>query len=265
MKSKPNKSCYLFLIIVLTIIQFCAVFAIAQSSPIETVHGSIWYRERILPPPNAELVISLVDVAKMDAVATVIASKRFEVNAGPPWDFRLQYDSKKIKTKGRYALQAKLEADGKLFFMTSSHIPVFEHDATKGIKIMLTQVPAQKRVPKTDATLSKTYWKVVELNGTAVNLGAGDKELHLILDDTRKQAKGFSGCNNFTGGFEQKKQQITFGPMAATMMACMDNMEQEYQFLQALEKVNHLLISGETLDFYDSDDHVVLRFNAVYL
>jgi len=262
---KKSTQLYLLLVIVLVGSQFFTILAFAQSVPVEIIQGSIWCRERILPPPNAEIMVSLVDVAKMDVAATVIASKRFEVAGGPPWDFTLQYDSKKLNSKGRYALQAGLEANGRLLFIATSHIPAFDHSATQGIKIMLSQVPAVKTILEPDSTLSNTYWKATELNGAVVRLGAGKKELHLILRDSKKQAKGFSGCNTFGGGYKQEKQQITFGPMVATMMSCMDGMEQEQQFLQALEKVKRFSIYSENLVFYDAENHVLLRFNAVYL
>lgn len=250
---------------VLVISQLFTVFAVAQVLPMETIHGSIWYRERIMPPPKAEIMISLVDVAKMDVAATVIASKRFDVIGGPPWDFTLQYDPQKLNSKGRYALQAGLEAKGRLHFISTFHLPAFDHDTTKGVQIMLSRVPEPKTMPKPDSTLSNTYWKAVELNGSPVLLGADKKELHLILNDTKKMAKGFSGCNSFSGGFKQEEQQISFGPMAATMMACVNTMEQEQQFLQALGKAKRFAISGEKLVLYDTDDQIKLRFIAVYL
>jgi putative lipoprotein len=244
---------------------FSTVVAATQPAPMETIHGSIGYRERIMPPPGAEIVISLVDVAKMDVAATVIASKRFDIVGGPPWDFTLQYDRQQLDSKGRYAIQGRLEASGRLHFTSTSHIPAFSHDATKGIRIMLNRVPDSNVNTKPDVTLSNTYWKTVELSGSPVRLGKGKKELHLILNDTKKQVKGFSGCNTFRGGFKQNEQQITVGPMAATMMACMDDMEQEQRFLQALAKVKRFSISGKKLVLYDTDGQVLLRFVAVYL
>ena len=74
-----------------------------------------------------------------------------------------------------------------------------------------------------------------------------------------------TGCTSFRGGFILKEQQITFAPVAATMMACMDSVEQEQQFLLALEKAERFSIGGENLVLYDADDRVLLRFVAGYL
>lgn len=264
-KLKQSQTYCLFLLVGLLIIQLSPLFAAAQSLPMETIHGSIWYRERIMPPPDAEIKISLVDVAKKDIAATVVASRRFAVADGPPWDFSLQYDPQKLNSMGRYRLQVRLEAGGRLHFSSTSHVPAFDYDSTKGIKIMLSRVPGSEAKTKSDSVLSNTYWKVVELNGSPVRLGAGKKELHLILNGTKQQVKGFSGCNTFRGGVKQNEQQITFGPMATTMMACTDTMKQEHWFLQAMGKVRRFSISGEQLALYDIDDRVLLRFTAVYL
>jgi len=256
---------FLFLLVLLIPGHASIAFAGGQAESLETIHGTLWYRERIMPPPGAEIVVSLVDAAKMDVAATKIASTGFGVQGGPPWDFTLQYDPQKLNSKGRYVLQARLEADGRLFFITTSSIPAFDHDAEDGIRIMMNRVAGSKAAAKPDSTLSNTYWKVVEISGHPVGPGAGGKEVHMILNDTEKRVKGFSGCNNFGGGFELQEKQLSFGPLAATMMACAEGMQLEQQFLQALGGVKHLTISGEALLLYDSNNQMLLRFAAVYL
>ncbi|HPD92863.1 MAG: META domain-containing protein [Rhodobacter sp.] len=57
-------------------------------------------------------------------------------------------------------------------------------------------------------------WRVVELDGTAIAPADG---VTLALADG--QATGRSGCNRFTGGYALGSG-FTFGPLAATRMAC---------------------------------------------
>lgn len=244
-------------------------FAGEGEQSMKSIKGSVWYRERMLPPVGAEILISLVDVARMDVAADVIASKTVAATGGPPWDFVLEYDPAAIHSKGRYALKARLEADGRLFFITTSHIAAFDHDPEEGVEILLSRVSNKdsnaKARHKPDSTLVNTHWKLVEIAGNPVGSGAGGKELYMVLDSLKSRVKGFAGCNNFSGGFEQKENKITFGPLLATMMACIEGMEEEQQFLQALEKTQHFAIKGETLVVYDGEDQRVLRFTAVYL
>ena len=105
-----------------------------------TIEGSVWYRERMLLPPNAEVYVALEDVARMDTLADVIASTRFTPQGGPPWAFTLTYDPAKIHEKGRYALRARIALKNKLMFISTEHIPAFDRDSDTPIEIMVSRV-----------------------------------------------------------------------------------------------------------------------------
>jgi hypothetical protein len=55
-----------------------------------TIEGTVWYRERLLLPPGAELSITLEDIARMDVKSELIAETRFIPKGGPPWEFTPQ-------------------------------------------------------------------------------------------------------------------------------------------------------------------------------
>lgn len=118
---------------------------------------------------------------------------------------------------------------------------------------------------KPDAGLTNTYWKIVELNGQPATLGAGKKELHMVLTTEGSQVRGFSGCNRFRGTYELSDDQLQFGQMASTMMACVEGMEQEQQFLKAISNTKRFSIRGESLMLYSIEDQLILSFEAVYL
>ena len=124
------------------------------------------------------------------------------------------------------------------------------------------EAPAAETM-KPDVTLTNTYWKLVELNGAAVEPGEG-KELHMILrgDD---QVGGYAGCNQFTGSVTVTGDGLSFGPIASTRRMCADTMQQEDAFLQALENAHRFAISGEDLAIQDANGEVTMRFAAVYM
>ena len=124
------------------------------------------------------------------------------------------------------------------------------------------EAPAAEAM-KPDVTLTNTYWKLVELNGAAVEPGEG-KELHMILrgDD---QVGGYAGCNQFTGSVTVTGDGLSFGPIASTRRMCADTMQQEDAFLQALENAHRFAISGEDLAIEDANGEVTMRFAAVYM
>ena len=116
---------------------------------------------------------------------------------------------------------------------------------------------------KPDVTLTNTYWKLVELNGAAVQPGEG-KELHMILRGA-DQVAGYAGCNQFTGSVTVTGDGLAFGPMASMRRMCADVMAQEDAYLQALESAQRFEISGEDLVIENANGDIVLRFAAVYM
>lgn len=116
---------------------------------------------------------------------------------------------------------------------------------------------------KPDVPLTNTYWKLVELNGTAVSPGEG-KELHMTLR-AGDRVDGYAGCNQFTGAVTVADGGISFGPIASTRRMCQDVMAQEDAFLLALENAHRFAISGEDLAIEDGGGAVTMRFVAVYM
>ena len=116
---------------------------------------------------------------------------------------------------------------------------------------------------KPDVTLTNTYWKLVELNGAAVEPGE-DRELHMILRG-EDQVGGYAGCNQFTGSVTVSGDGLSFGPIASTRRMCAESMQQEDAFLQALENAQRYSISGEDLAIENSGGEVTMRFVAVYI
>ena len=154
--------------------------ASAGTEDMLTITGSVWYRERMMVPPDAVISISLEDVSRMDVSAEVIATTGFVAQGGPPWDFSLEYDPIKLNDKGRYGLRVRIEADGRLMFITTEHIPAFEHDSSTPIKIMVSRAGGirksdENQLLKANASLTNTYWKLIELDGQPVLPGANQK------------------------------------------------------------------------------------------
>ena len=96
-------------------------------------------------------------------------------------------------------------------------------------------------------------------------LGAGQRELHLVLVDESKRIRGFSGCNRFTGGYKQSGEQLRFIQLASTGMACIEGMELEQQFLKSLRRTVRFAQQGNYLTLYDDAANPLLNFVAVYL
>lgn len=112
---------------------------------IQSITGSVAYRERIALPDNAVVTVYLQDVSLADAPATVIAKQNFITNGMQvPLEFNLAYDSSKIKASHSYSVSARIEVDGKLRFITDTHYGVItDTNATKQVQMMLVGVQRQ--------------------------------------------------------------------------------------------------------------------------
>ena len=152
----------------------------AGTDTMKTIEGSVWYRERMLLPANAEIKVILEDVSRMDVAADVIATTLLEAESGPPWNFSLQYDSARLHEKGRYGLRVRIELEAKLMFINTSHIPAFDREPGTPLNIIVSRVGGKPGngappTPKPDSSLTNTYWKLTELDGQPALLGAGQR------------------------------------------------------------------------------------------
>ena len=111
--------------------------------------------------------------------------------------------------------------------------------------------------------LIESYWKLIELNGNAVETKEGGKEAHIILREEGNRVNGNGGCNNLMGTYSIDGEKIKFSQMAMSMMACA-GMDKESEFTQALGKVEKYTLTGKNLIFFDVDSKSLAKFEVVY-
>ena len=85
-----------------------------------TIEGEAVYRERILPPTGAFLVISVENTARADAPSIELASSRTRLAAGPPYRWRLEYDERQLDATSRLVLRARIETPSGLWMTTDT-------------------------------------------------------------------------------------------------------------------------------------------------
>jgi putative lipoprotein len=90
-------------------------------APKSSLDGEVFYLQRIALPPTAILSVSLQDISLADAPATVIDEQRGPVQGQVPLPFHLSYDPAKVEPNHRYSINARIEVDGKLLFITTEN------------------------------------------------------------------------------------------------------------------------------------------------
>lgn len=98
--------------------------------------------------------------------------------------------------------------------------------------------------------LAGTQWVLVDL-GDRLPLA----EVDVTLSFEEDRAGGSAGCNSYGGEYTLKGEEISFGPMASTLMACMEEgvMEQESLYLQRLVQVTSYSLDNGMLVLYLAD------------
>jgi putative lipoprotein len=227
------------------------------------VTGTATYRERMTIPAGAVFEATLEDISRADAPARVLGSARIPAPAAPPIQFSISYDPREIEATHRYSVRARILHEDRLMFTTDTVHHVLTQGAPATVDLLLKRVSSNDTA--STASLENTYWKVVSIRGTVVVVTENQREPHLLLHPNDRRVTGHGGCNSLTGSYETTADRITFGQMAATMMACMNGMEQEQALHKALRDVARWEISGEQLKLFDSQGATAIELESRYL
>ncbi|MGJ7549246.1 YbaY family lipoprotein [Pseudomonas alloputida] len=75
-------------------------------------------------PPSGQVQLSLLDVSLADAPAISLAELRLRCGGLMPINLQLTFDSSQIDPRHSYALSARVEKDGQLLYINTSHHPI---------------------------------------------------------------------------------------------------------------------------------------------
>ena len=87
------------------------------------------------------------------------------------------------------------------------------------------------------------------------------RNAHTESDPGPGPVAGFAGCNRYFGAYEKQGSSLTFGPIGATRMACVDGMETEDRFLKMLEQVRSWKLQGQQLLLLDEAGATLASFS----
>lgn len=105
------------------------------------VTGTVTYRERVALPATAVIKVQLVDVSRADAPAVVMGEQVMAANGGQvPLAFEIAYDPTKIEANHSYAVQARIEDEGRLRFISDRRYAVITRGSPVHVDIVLRTV-----------------------------------------------------------------------------------------------------------------------------
>ena len=225
-----------------------------------TLSGKVVYRERMMLPAGAVVEVKLLDVSLADAPAKTISETRITDAKASPIPYMLRFDSAQIEPRRTYALQARIQEGDRLLFISTTRHTVFaggKDDGDIQVENVAGQVP-----PPASSSSPAGRWLAEDIRG-----GGVIDNLQSVLEITADGVvSGSGGCNRMRGQATISGTRLTFGPIAATQMACPPAvMDQEGKFLSALEAVRSFRIDPQQhkLFLLDAAGQTVMRLSAI--
>ncbi|MBJ3783312.1 META domain-containing protein [Devosia sediminis] len=223
--------------------------------------GTVTYRERIALPPDAWLRVMLVELT--DGRPIVGATAGIPAKGEVPIAFVLNVRSDVDAHDGTHGLVAEISSGGRVLFRNPVPVPVAAPGNLTHIVANYAPGPIVDPKPPEEPDepmlpdpllppqpgLLDTVWTVTSIGGKPAI--ADSKPTLSIAADHR--AGGTGGCNNFFTEATVSGDSISFGPAAATMMACgQEIMDQEHAYFLALEAVASYHLDAQGLRLLDA-------------
>ncbi|MBW8686197.1 META domain-containing protein [Chitinophaga rhizophila] len=117
--------------------------------------------------------------------------------------------------------------------------------------VLLANTCNQKAVKQEIGTIQSKRWSLNSMNG----IGQEKSPIWLEFDTTEHRFSGNAGCNKVAGQYELEGNEISFGKVISTRMACMDQKanERESAFLRMLsDRTYTVKFEEQQLQFRDS-------------
>ncbi len=186
------------------------------------VTGEVYYRERIAMPPGAVVRVQVADVSLADAPADVIGSQVIENPGNVPVKFSVPYDASKIQQGRTYAVSARIEVDGKLEWISTTHIPVLTNGApSSNVQVLVQKVGGNSTPPTNDAAqLVGVVWQWHGTTTPKEEIKVNDPSRYTIQFNADGTAKIKNDCNNVLATYTTDGQKITLKLGPTTLMAC---------------------------------------------
>ncbi|KRA50357.1 META domain-containing protein [Devosia sp. Root635] len=219
-----------------------------------TFTGLVTYRERMVLPPGASLVITLVALPGQQRITGAHAS--LGGKAGSPIQFTLNVRSDVLADGGSFGLVAEIWSNGYAIFRNGQPTVVDPREPAGNVVAVEFSPPPPHDPPEqilppveTPDPLLDVVWAVTSIGGEPV-LPRTELSLSIAADH---RVGGNGGCNNYFAEASFETPPLTFGPIAGTRMACgPDVMAQEARFFAALGATAGYDLSGDTLKLVDA-------------
>lgn len=143
----------------------------AHEEDFGAVSGTVSYRQRIALPDNAEVLVQLLDVSRMDAPAVQIASQTILPNGRQvPLEYWLTYDLASISDSGTYAVSARITVDGVLTWISDTRYEVISNGESEADISVVQVTPSAEATSEASTEAAETSTAFGAVTGTVTYL-----------------------------------------------------------------------------------------------
>ncbi len=114
-----------------------AFVAGASGAAAEVLRGEVVHRERIALPRETVLHVRVVDAARQDVAAEVLADARAQGAAGPSYAFALEVDPAWLAPPRQLRVEATLRAHGRALMTSRDAYPITPADFADGMTVVV--------------------------------------------------------------------------------------------------------------------------------
>lgn len=105
------------------------------------VEGRVVIVQNSVLPAGAVVTVTLADTSIVDLPALILSQKYYDsLNNRPTIPFELTYHKNEVRPEGKLTVNATINVDGKLLYITDSVVEVINNGVTKNVELLL--VPA---------------------------------------------------------------------------------------------------------------------------
>lgn len=130
---------------------------------------------------------------------------------------------------------------------------------TQTPQIQATPTPATREDP-----LAGTHWTLVSLGPPGEEQPVLPGSAITLQFENTGEAGGSAGCNSYGADYQVQGVTLTFGPMARTAQACVDEdlMDQEQRYFEALQSAGPFMLADGSLTLFFDEGQGRLDFVA---
>lgn len=223
------------------------------------LQGHVIYHDKDTLPPEASLIIELMETSKTTPVAKVISQTTISsINKGKV-PFSLNYDATKLNPMNNYAVLARISAGDTLWFVSEAGQKINLQDMSSLLDIPVVRVRDDKDTAAADIVYD-TEWLAEDLEGA----GVMDIAQTTLTFNISGDVHGSGGCNRYFGKAAIDGNDVSFSPLGVTYMTCPPAMmNQERKFLEILGKTKEYTIIGSKLYLIDERGEKLARMASI--